>query len=84
VKLALEALIDDAAYDNNNANDNDTNDTEDNNDANDNNNTDENNDDVLGVVVCIVVIIGVVKVLCFGSTGLYWSCLEGGPCKTEG
>ena len=73
MKLALEALIDDADNDDDTANN-----TNDNNDAYDNNNE-------FGGVIVVVVVVGVIfNVLCFGSTGLYWSYLEGGPCKTEG
>ena len=80
MKLALEALIDDAAIDDDNANDNDN-----------TNDAYNNNDEVRGIVVVgfvsvvIIYVVGVViNVFCFGSTGLYWSYLEGGPCKTKG
>ena len=82
VKLALEALINDAANDDNNANDTDVNDTND-----DTTDAYSNNDDVVGVVIIVGVsdVVGViVNILCFGSTGLYWSYLQGGLCKTEG
>ena len=83
MKLALEALINDAANDDDKAND--TND-----DYTNNNN---NNDDVgVIIIVGVVVIVGiigvvgvivgiVINIICFGSTGLYWSYIEGGPCK---
>ena len=76
MKLTLEALIDDAANEDDNANNTDANDTND----NDNNNAYDNNDKVGSIGVVGVVI----NNLCFGSTGLYWSYLEGGPCKTKG
>ena len=37
--------------------------------------------DVVGVIAIVGI---VVNVLCFGSTGLYRSYINGGPCKTEG
>ena len=85
MKLALEALIDD----DDNANDTDANDT--NNDC-----TNDNNKVIVVVVILVIIGVGVIdivgiigdviiiNVLCFGSTGLYWSYLEGGPWKTEG
>ena len=81
MKLALEALIDDAANDDDNANDTDANDTND--DYTNNNNDDVGVIVIVGIVVVVGVVIVGVNVLCFGSTGLYWSYLEGGPYKTE-
>ena len=86
MKLALEARIDNADNDDDNANDTNDDDTNNNNNAYDNN----NEFGAGGVVIVVSVVAGIVtiggvlvNVLCFVSTGLYWSYLEGGPCMTE-
>ena len=39
---------------------------------------------VVVVEVVVIGIVGVIVISLLGSTGLYWSYLEGSPCKTEG